>query len=369
MNIVQVKIAILIFLFALPCHAEKSFEGRNLIRLETGNSRVIVDRGGGSIVDFSLLSQGLNPLTFWHPERGDLKPQPIGHFVCFDRLGNSSPQEKKNGMPNHGEAGRVDWTVLSQPSNTEDGISASMYGDLPLAGMRLTRKMMLSENAPVLYVTETFTNNNKLGKVYNIVQHPTIAPPFLDDTVCVDSNALKGFWVGNPAPTYEEPLVWWPTIMYRGDQVDLRNLKDNHNPGVVNFVFPDGVEHGWVTACNARQGLLFGYLWRLTDYPWFRIWRYARGGKPQAVGLEFGTTPLPYPFGDILAKGSIFGRPIYEYLDAGQSIEKSYIAFLAEVPEGFRGVASILIQEKSIILKEKGLEKPRDITIAVDKLD
>ena len=42
-----------------------------------------------------------------------------------------------------------------------------------------------------IMVTEDVKNDNKLGRVYNMVQHATIGPPFLDENTLVDSNAAR----------------------------------------------------------------------------------------------------------------------------------------------------------------------------------
>ena len=94
------------------CWSENSLERRDLIRLESNNTKVVMDLGGGSIVDFSFIDQELNPFTWNYPEKGDLKPRNMGHFICFDRLGRPSPQEIKNGMPFHGEAAHIEWQML-----------------------------------------------------------------------------------------------------------------------------------------------------------------------------------------------------------------------------------------------------------------
>jgi hypothetical protein len=348
---------------ALPCWPETGLEGRKQIVLDGNIASVCVDIAGGSIVDFHLVKWGLNPLTWNYPEKGDLKPRMMGHFVCFDRWGQPSDQELKNGMPFHGEATHVEWKVLSQPEKTGGTISAEMFCELPIGGMTLKRTMSLSENAPVLTVREEITNINKLGRVYNIVQHVSIAPPFLDESVIVDCNASKGYMQESRWPNPEEPVIYWPAIAYKGRLVDLRCLAGDHNPDVTSFVFADSLEYGWVTASNPEKGLMIGYVWKLTDYPWLNIWRNTVDGKPVARGLEFGTTGLHRPFGDMLAKGKMFNRPIYEYLDAGETIVKSYRAFISQIPADYKGVEKIVYENDTIIIQECQSTRARDITI------
>jgi hypothetical protein len=100
--------------------------------------------------------------------------------------------------------------------------------------------------------------------------------------------------------------------------------------------------------------LLIGYIWKTSDYPWFNAWRDVRGGKPAARGLEFGTTGLHQPYPILIAKGSIFGRPIYKYLDAGQTATRSYAGFLLKIPAGYKGVAAVTYSERKLAVQERG---------------
>ncbi|GIS63485.1 MAG: hypothetical protein CM1200mP2_57100 [Planctomycetaceae bacterium] len=63
---------------------------------------------------------------------------------------------------------------------------------LPLAGLSVVRKITLARNSGVALISETVVNDRKLGRIYNMVQHPSIAAPFLDDSTLVDSNATRG---------------------------------------------------------------------------------------------------------------------------------------------------------------------------------
>jgi len=359
-----VSIVLLVFVSSV-CLPESSLEGRNLVELEGRSAKVVVDLGGGGIVDFHLLEQNLNPLTWNYPEKGDLEPQSIGHFICFDRLGRSTPQESKNGMPGHGEAAHVEWEILSQPVKINGTISSEMLCELPIAGMQLKRTISLLENEPVIIVKQEITNMNKLGKVYNIVQHSAMAPPFLDESILIDTNATKGFAAGNPFPTFEEPAFYWPKVVHKGEFSNLRLLISQPAPGVANFIFPDDAEYGWITICNPGKELMMGYFWKLSDYPWVRTWRRFEDGKPVALGPEFGTTCLPLPFEQIIAKKEIFGRPVYEYLDTGETVEKSYTAFLARIPVDYKGVADIQFKDGTITLNEHDGDTSRDIVVKI----
>ncbi len=339
-------LALLVAVAPAATPPEQLVAGRRSIVLEGRQVRLVVDILGGSIVDFHLLGHGLNPLR-WNNEGPTDEARAMSHFLCLDRWGQPSAAEEANGMPYHGEATRVAWEVMeAQPTQVR------MAAELPIAGLRAERRLDLAADGAWFQVRETVLNRNPLGRAYNMVQHPTIGPPFLDETVVVDSNATRGFMQATPMPNPEEPAVEWPTALRDGEPVDLRRLVDDHNPNVVSYVIDD--DFGWVTAVNAAKRLLIGYVWRRAEYPWLNIWRRADGGKPTARGLEFGTTGLHQPFPALIRKGRIFGRPLLDFLDASESKPRSYLAFLTEVPDGYRGVAEARVSKGSVTLVERG---------------
>jgi hypothetical protein len=134
---------------------------------------------------------------------------------------------------------------------------------------------------------------------------------------------------------------------------------------VVSFTFDD--ELGWVTASSPSQGLLIGYLWKTSEYPWFNAWRHSENGKPAARGLEFGTTGLHHPFPVLVAKGRIFGRPLYVHLDAGQTAKRSYLAFLFKIPDDYQGVARLTYRERRLVIRERGDDADRDLAMLTEE--
>lgn len=320
--------------------------------LANRTAEAIFDLGGGSFVSFKLKDGGLNPLRWLGPGDATAANRPMAHFLCLDRWGQPSQAELRNGMPFHGEATRVAWKIDNASAS-----SASMSAKLPLAGLEIVRRIQFHSDAALIAVDETVTNRNPLGKIYNMVQHPTIGPPFLDETTVVDSNARRGFMQSSPLPNPEEPSVFWPAALKDGQPVDLRHLRDDPLPNVVSYAIDQPI--GWVTAFTPKHRLLIGYLWKTADYPWLNIWRHVdERRRPLARGLEFGTTGLHQPFGEIFRKGTIFGRPLAAYLDAGESASRSWSAFLIAVPADWRGVESVAVAGGNVTLAERG-EKPR----------
>lgn len=76
--------------------------------------------------------------------------------------------------------------------------------------------------------------------------------------------------------------------------------------------------------------------------------------KNLARGLKFGTTGIHQPFGVLVDKGTIFGRKLVTYLDAGASTTPNYIAFLAATPANWQGVQDVIFKDGVITVSERG---------------
>jgi hypothetical protein len=354
---------VVVLLALAVAHSQTTVHDRLVLVLETKIAKMVVELGGGSISDFHLAGLPLNPLT-WELKSDTAAPRLRGHFLCLDRWGQPSAAEQRNGMPFHGEAPRVGWRIVSQPSLQGDKQIAEMSASLPLAGLDVTRRIRLSTNAAFFVITERVTNRNKLGRIYNMVQHPSIAPPFLDERTLVDANAGTGFMQSSPLPNPEEPKVEWPHALNNGRPVDLRHLAGDQAPDVVSYTINE--EHGWVTASSVASGLLIGYIWKISEYPWFNAWRDTNSGRPAARGLEFGTTGLHQPFPVLVKKGRIFDRPLYAYLDAGESEARSYACFLFRIPQDYKGVARVTYANGRLLLDEH--DAGRQLTMNVGEL-
>jgi hypothetical protein len=219
----------------------------------------------------------------------------------------------------------------------------------------------LSADEPVYHVTEEIRNLNKNGRIFNLVQHVSIAPPFLDKSTLFDNNTLQGFEDRNDGSLNQDEIVLkWPQADHNGEKVNLRQFEVEW-PEVSSFMFDQNEEYGWVTACNPSKNLMLGYIWKTIDYPWINFWRSMNNGVPAAFGMEFGTTGLHEPLPVVAEKGKIFGRNIYDYVDAGEVITKSFTAFLAKIPSDYKGVEKIETANSTFTIKEK-TSASRDIT-------
>jgi hypothetical protein len=335
----RVLVGLLLLLPASVAGGPGAAGGGRLV-LESAAATLTVERTGGVFSAFRLAGDDVNPLAG------------MGHFHCLDRWGQPSAAEEKNGMPFHGEAYKVDWRISRAPERRDGALHAEMAATLPIAGLEVRRTIHLRESAALVLVDEQVTNRNRLGRIYNIVQHPTIGGPFLDLETRVDAGAGRGFMQSSPLPNPERPQVRWPGALHGGKAVDIRRLADDPNPNVVSYEVKG--ELGWTTACNPRRRRLLGYVWRRSDYPWFNAWRHVENGKPALRGLEFGTTGLHQPFPVLVEKGRIFDLPLYTYLDAGESRTRPFAAFLLRTPQGFEGVESVAHRDGRLVVRERG---------------
>ncbi len=354
-------------LLDVAAEAQELAGGRKSVVLDNKAAKLVVDLGGGSIGEFRFQGSELNPLSWAHPARGDTSPRAFGHFLCLDRWGPPSQAEGARGMPYHGEAAHVFWQVAREPGVRDGAIEAQLSATLPLAGLSVRRTLRMSAKEAVCAVREEVRNEQPLGRIYNMVQHPTVGPPFLDESTLVDCNGRKGFAQGGSLPNPEEPAFFWPrALIADGEGVNMRHLTNIAAPSVVSYTLE--ANYGWVTAATPGKGLLIGYLWKTKDYPWVSLWRDVRDGRPAARGLEFGTTGLHQPFPILVQKGRIWDRPLFEYLDSGATAVKTYVVFLISIPADFAGVESITVERGRIVLSERGGTNQRRFSVDAENL-
>jgi len=338
---------------------DKTAQTDSVVKMENSNIELLINLNGGSYFDFHLKELPVNPIN-WRAT----KPEEqifMGHFLCFDRWGPPSTAERANGFRHHGEVNTETWELLKAPRTNDGRSTCFMMCKLPMAGLQLTRKIELSADEPVFFITEEIKNLNRNGRMFNIVQHVSIAPPFLDKSTLFDNNTLQGFEDrGDGSLNQDEIILKWPQADHNGEKVNLRQFEGDW-PNVSSFVYNQTDKYGWVTACNPGKRLMLGYIWKTEDYPWINFWRSMENGVPMAFGMEFGTTGLHEPFPVVAKKGKIFDRNIYAFIDANEVISKSFTAFLAKIPEDYKGVEKIEISNSLFIIKEKN-RISRDIT-------
>ena len=95
-----------------------------------------------------------------------------------------------------------------------------------------------------------------------------------------------------------------------------------------------------------------------TQAPWL--------GKTFCRGLEFSTTPFAIPRRETIAEGRCSESQPIAGFRLNPTARVRFLILLFEVPETFRGVASVNVAEKKIDVVESGA-RGRKLSVAADK--
>jgi len=339
-----------------------------VISLNNLSSQVSIDLLGGAMVGFQLKTLQINPFT-WKVTKAQMpannKSGAVfqGHFLCLGRWGAPTDGEMKAGVPHNGQAGRDLWKLDASAT----GQSIRMTSNAPLDGISVERTIQLDPINAVYKVTEKVTNVTSIGRLFNMVQHATIGAPFLDTTTLIDSNAKHGFLQTMCYPNPSEYEFVFPNAFVDSTRAPLDLCtSNNQNSYVSTHIFADSL--GWIVAATPNKGLLVGYVWKTKDYPWLNLWQQWVDGKLWAKGLEFGTTGIGKSYQELLAVDTRFhNRSSFFFLDATETVEKSYISFEMQIPADFKGVSSLEMQHAAITVFEKSTRKafqiPTDLSL------
>jgi len=333
---------------------------RDVVVLENGEAKMIVDIAGGSIASLTLPGNPVNPLHILYPDEGSTAPAGFGHFLCLDRRGAPSIAEQEQGMPFHGEATNRVWDVTRDPHQIGEGTMLQMSCTLPIARMEVDRKIIMYDGQGIFKTTETVTNTGPLGRVYNIMQHVSLGGDFLDTTTTINTNMHRGFVYPDYKPIDQEindPETWiyWPKAVIDGHVIDFRHMRYEGIDQIgVPFAPADSADYGWLTAYHPEHKVLIGYVWKTHEYPWMFMWRdFFENKQPRAYCTEFGTVAPGWTFEKLVKKHSILDIPLFEWIDATQSITKSYLGFITPINGNFKGVQRVEVSNEHIQLIDK----------------
>lgn len=324
-----------------------------------------IDLFGGAIVDFRLKDNNYNPFT-WKmtpdemPENNKSGASFKGHFICLGRWGAPTEGEIKSGVPHNGQTSNEEWQIQSCDNNQ----TVVLKSVAPLDYTILDRSVALDKQAPVFKITDKVSSTATVGRLFNIVQHVTIGPPFLAESTVVDCNAGKGFMQHLCYPEPERYACDWPVgiIDTTGTQINLTK-SDEAFSYVSTHLMKNNI--GWITASSPECGLLLGYVWKTDVYPWINLWHQRQDGNLWAKGLEFGTTGIGKSYQELLAVDTRFqGENSFFYLDAQEEVEKSFLGFLIQISDNYNGVESVHLENGQIIITEKQTGGKKKQTIA-----
>lgn len=338
--------------------------------------QLVIDPIGGAITEFTAIPGGINPLDFKFLHKvpsGEIEFK--GHFLCLGNWGDPSPGELKSGLNKHGEFVKLIWKF--QKSGREIRMNATSE----LEGIHINRIVSMTEESSCIKVSEVISNINSRGRIYNMVQHPTIAGNFLRDNTIVNCNSTLGFDYLTNVENILSPCSWPVYHTSEDKQINLEIPEIQYNSVFPTIVDPES-EYGWITAYSPDHQSLLGYIWKRADYPWINHWIHFADVQTEKFksssdkndtnatvnhegictnskliyrGLEFGTTGMHMSFKEIIDKKlfEVLGERSFEFLDAGEQKERSYFMFLEKVPKEFSGVAEIKMEKDYITIRCK----------------
>jgi len=231
----------------------------------------------------------------------------------------------------------------------------------------------------VIYCEEEAVNLSSYDRPISWNEHVTFGPPFLEaehtwfdmpatrSKVCPASYSRRFFLQPDAEFT-------WPNAPTKDrKRMSLRTTPAHRFGHYTTQLLDPALEIGFIAGCNPRLKLLVIYAFRRADFPWVGNWeeRYNRTpapwqGKTFCRGLEFSTTPFPIPRRETIEQGPLFGEPTYRWLPAKSNARVRFLILLFEVPETFRGVASVSFARRKIDVVESGARSQK-LSVAADK--
>lgn len=374
--------------------SEGTWRGRQAYTLANGSLRLVTLPGGGHIAELhhadpnSVSPLWIPPWPTMEPYRyragrdaakygsiaeGKLLCGLTGHSICLDYFGSPSAEESEQGLSQHGEAPSSRWMAVSRRV-TDSEATLTLKTRLPAARLQFERAITLFPGESVVYFRETVENTGKADHFFHWVQHVTLGPPFLAaDEVVVSLPGTKGMtfphgYDEGKALLQAGRVFEWPNAPRTlGGATDLTRPLSQPGLGYVAGVLLDPqLEWGFIAALNRTLGLLLAYCFRRIDFPWVALWEENKGiealpwrSETVALGLEFGTTPLPVSRREnFTAAGPLFDVPTVACIPARRKKKVSYTALLTRVPPGFERVQSITPQGAEWIITGDAGSKP-----------
>ena len=335
---------------------ERAYRNRRAHSIETSDLRVTVLVEGGHIAEIADKRSGVNPL--WTPPWPSIEPSTydlarhpgygsdaeakllagiMGHNLCLDLFGGPSEAEAAAGLTTHGESSVARYDV------TSDANEIVARATLPMAQLRIERRVRLRPGSRVIGITETVENLSSLDRPIAWTQHVTLGPPYLaGGSTQFRAPATRSKVIENDISDGKGYMKIgaefdWPNVpRIGGGTVDLRVYTNAPVSAAFSTHLMDPHrEQAWFVAFSPQSKMLFGYVWKRTDFPWLGIWEenHSRdqppwNGKTVTRGMEFGASPMPETRRQMIERGSLFGVPGYRWIEAKRKLVANYCAFL-----------------------------------------
>lgn len=243
----------------------------------------------------------------------------MGHNTCLDLFGPPSDEEERAGITVHGEASVLPYEFEAAPG----GFTARCT--LPVSQLAFERRFEL--DGPKVQILETVENLSTLDRPIAWTEHVTLGPPFLE---C----GVTQFRAPAAPPDFET-------------YTDVAN-----SGGYTTHLLDRDRERAWFFSYSPKSKVLFGYVWRRSDFPWLGVWEencsrtYAPwNGRTQARGLEFGVSPFPETRRAMIERQTFLDTACYRWLPARARHTVNYYAAIAQadaIPETIEEFENVL---------------------------
>ncbi len=269
------------------------YRNRGAVQIENETLRLTVLVEGGHIAELLHKPTGINPL--WTPPWPSIEPSsydPARH----PEYGLNAESKLLAGLMGH----NLCMDIFGGPSEEEAAAGMTVHGEASVARYDIT---VASSATKSKVIESDFTGGKgymKIGAEFDWPQVPNIKGGTTDMRVFVDLPVSGAFSTHLMDPQREEAffLAWSP-----------------------------------------KSKLLFGYVWKRTDFPWLGIWEenHCRTAPPwnghtTTRGMEFGVSPMPETRRQMIQRGSLFGVPGYRWIPARKTVHVEYRAFLTTAP-------------------------------------
>jgi hypothetical protein len=257
----------------------------------------------------------------------------------------------------------VEWQQTKPPRIDGSGITFYYGAELPKTQYRIDRAVTMRTNEAIVRVEEWVENLAPYDRPYNWDQHATFGAPFaapeknvLDvsgrKAMSDPQRTAKGQW----APRRE--FEWPQAPRTDGTSISLREFRAVPEGQVYTPILTETRDNApaWFTLYNVDLPLLVGYVFSADDHPWIIDWQnQPRADSPAgtARGIEFGTSPFDEGLRRSVERATMFGAPTYRWIAGRQRVSSAFTIFLAEIPQGFRGVETVRVVGDEIEIVER----------------
>lgn len=349
---VRTLLVVLAFSYSVPAQERVLLDGRPVFVISNDKLTLNVRSEGGAMVKMVLNDDpdAVNPM---HAS--------LGHFVCVDGFGPVSLEERKAGLPMHGEAHRVTWEVVSS-ERMKGTATVAFSATLPIVQEVLRRTIRMVDGENVVYVESELENLLGFDRPINWGEHATIGPPFLElGKTVVEMSATRAMTRSYESQAETPPhrlasskeFNWPMAPGPNGELIDARPTPAQTPIGDHTTSLMDPARRlVFVTAFHPDKRLLLGYVFRREEYPWTQLWEFYPGDR-NARGLEFATQPFDVPRREVIQMNSLFDTPTYRWLPAKSRIGSAFLMFYTRTPDGFRKADDVVLKDGVLTVEDR----------------